>query len=319
LRALAWYVVGPGSIPVGWRKEKVAKKSDVVIAVIIVVSFLMIAFLTLMVFIGLSDEGSLFLTGMGDRVAIVEVHGVIENSSDVVRQLRKYAKDSSVPVVVLHINSPGGGAAASQEIYEEVNKLREKGKKVVASMGSVAASGGYYVACAADTIMANPATLTGSIGVIFQFPVAEELFKKIGLKFEVVKRGEIKDIGSMNRSMTERERESLQSVVDDTYYQFVDVVAESREMEREEVVKIADGSIFTGRQAKDLGLVDELGNLQDAIKIAGEMVGMEEYPKTVKERKKKISWFDVLTQSMSDLLELDESEKMMPKLQYIFK
>lgn len=296
-----------------------AKKSDVVIAVIIVVSFLMIAFLTLMAFIGLSDEGSLFLTGMGDRVAIVEVHGVIENSSDVVRQLRKYAKDSSVPVVVLHINSPGGGAAASQEIYEEVNKLREKGKKVVASMGSVAASGGYYVACAADTIVANPATLTGSIGVIFQFPVAEELFKKIGLKFEVVKRGEIKDIGSMNRSMTERERESLQSVVDDTYDQFVDVVAESREMEREEVVKIADGSIFTGRQARELRLVDELGNLQDAIKIAGEMVGMEEYPKTIKERKRKISWFDVLAQKITDLLELDESQKMMPKLEYIFK
>lgn len=296
-----------------------AKKSDVIIAVIIVVSFLMIAFLTLMAFIGLSDEGSLFLTGMGDRVAIVEVHGVIENSSDVVRQLRKYAKDSSVPVVVLHINSPGGGAAASQEIYEEVNKLREKGKKVVASMGSVAASGGYYVACAADTIVANPATLTGSIGVIFQFPVAEELFKKIGLKFEVVKRGEIKDIGSMNRSMTKRERESLQSVVDDTYDQFVDVVAESREMEREKVVKIADGSIFTGRQARELGLVDKLGNLQDAIKIAGEMVGMEEYPKTIKERKRKISWFDVLAQKITDLLELDESQKMMPKLEYIFK
>jgi protease-4 len=297
----------------------VAKKSDVVIAVIIVVSFLMIALLTLMAFIGLSDEGSLFLTGMGDRVAIVDVHGVIENSAEVVRQLRKYAKDSSVPVVVLHINSPGGGAAASQEIYEEVNKLREDGKKVVASMGSVAASGGYYVACAADTIIANPATLTGSIGVIFQFPVAEELFKKIGVKFEVVKRGEIKDIGSMNRSMTERERESLQSVVDDTYNQFVDVVTQSREMEREEVVKIADGSIFTGKQAKELGLVDELGNLQDAIGIAGEMVGMEEYPKTVKERKKKISWFDVLTQRMSDLLKLDESEKMMPSLEYIFK
>ena len=296
-----------------------AKRSDVVIAVIIVVSFLMIAFLTLMAFIGLSDDGSLLLTGMGDRVAIVDVHGVIENSSDVVRQLRKYGKDSSIPAVVLHINSPGGGAASSQEIYEEVNKLREEGKKIVASMGSVAASGGYYVACAADTIVANPATLTGSIGVIFQFPVAEELFKKIGLKFEVVKRGDIKDIGSMNRSMTERERESLQSVVDDTYEQFVEVVSKSREMNRDQVVKIADGSIFTGRQAQGLGLVDELGDLHDAIKIAGEMVGMEEYPKTVKERKRKISWFDVLTQRMTDLLELDESEKMMPKLQYIFK
>lgn len=296
-----------------------AKKSDVVIAVIILISFLIIAFLTLFAFIGLSGEGSLLWTGVGKRVAIVDVHGVIQNSSEVIRQLRKYAKDGSVPAVVVHIDSPGGGAAASQEIYEEINKLREKGKRVVASMGSVGASGGYYVACAADTIVANPATLTGSIGVIFQFPVAEELFKKIGVKFEVVKRGEIKDIGSMDRSMTKRERESLQSVVDDTYEQFVEVVAASRGMETEEVIEIADGSIFTGRQAKELGLVDELGNLHDAIKIAGEMVGILEYPKTIKERKRKISWFDVLTQQMNDLLELDESEKLMPSLEYMFK
>jgi protease-4 len=297
----------------------VAKKSDVVIAVIIIISFLLISILTLFAFIGLSDEGSLLWTGMGDKVAIVDVHGVIENSADVIRQLRKYAKDGSIPAVVVHVDSPGGGAAASQEIYEEINKLREEGKKVVASMGSVAASGGYYVSCAADTIVANPATLTGSIGVIFQFPIAEELFKKIGVKFEVVKRGEIKDIGSIDRSMTQRERESLQSVVDDTYEQFVEVVATSRGMEREEVLKIADGSIFTGNQAKELGLVDELGNLQDAIKIAGEMVGIEEFPKTIKEVKKRISWFDVLTQKMSDLLELDQSEKLMPRLEYIYK
>ncbi len=278
-----------------------AKKSDVVIAVVIVASFLVIVFLTLVVFIGLSDEESVLWTGVGERVAIVDVHGTIQNSSDVVRQLRKYAKDGSVPAVVVHIDSPGGGAASSQEIYEEINKLREKGKRVVASMGSVGASGGYYVACAADTIMANPATLTGSIGVIFQFPVAEELFKKIGVKFEVVKRGEIKDIGSMDRSMTKRERESLQLVVDDTYEQFVEVVAASRGMETEKVIEIADGSIFTGRQAKELGLVDELGNLHDAIKIAGEMVGIQEYPKTIKERKRKISWFDVSSASISNI------------------
>jgi protease-4 len=297
----------------------VAKKSDVVIAVIILISFLIITFLTLFAFIGLSGEGSLLWTGVGKKVAIVDVHGVIQNSSEVVRQLRKYAKEGTVPAVVVHIDSPGGGAAPSQEIYEEINKLRKKGKKVVASMGSVGASGGFYVACAADTIVANPATLTGSIGVIFQFPVAEELFKKIGVKFEVVKRGEIKDVGSIARSMTKRERESLQSVVDDTYEQFVEVVAESRGMEKKDVLKIADGSIFTGKQARELGLVDVLGNLQDAIKIAGEMVGIEEFPKTVKEGKKKISWFDLLTQKVDDLLKLDESERLMPKLEYIYK
>ncbi len=296
-----------------------AKKSDVVIAIIILVSFVVIVFMTLFAFIGLSGEGSFVLTGMGKRVAIVDVHGVIRNSYDIIRQLRKYAKDSSIPAVVIHIDSPGGGAAASQEIYEEINKLRQEGKKVVASLGSIGASGGYYVACAADTIVVNPATLTGSIGVILQFPVAEELFKKIGVKFEVIKRGEVKDMGSVAKSMTERERKSLQSVVDDTYDQFVDVVAESRGMKKEEVLKIADGSVFTGRQAKELGLVDELGNLQDAIKIAGEMAGIEEFPKTVKERKRKISWFDLLTQKAKELLPLDQSSQLMPQLEYIFK
>jgi len=297
----------------------VAKKSDVVIAVIIVISFVIIAFLTLFAFIGFSGQESAFWTGTGKRVAIVEVHGVIENSSEVIRQLRKYAQDSSVPAVVIDIDSPGGAVAPSQEIYEEANKLREKGKKVIASMRTVGASGGYYVACAADTIVANPGTITGSIGVIFQFPVAEELFKKIGLRFEVVKRGEIKDMGTYARSMTERERKSLQAVVDDTYDQFVDVIASRRSMSREDILKIADGSVFTGKQAKNLGLVDELGNLQDAIKIAGVMVGIKEYPRTIKETKRRITWFDLLSQKMDVLLKLDESERLMPKLEYIFK
>jgi protease-4 len=297
----------------------VAKRSDVVIAVIIAVSFLVISVLTLLAFVGMSQDGSGLFTGLGERVAIVDVHGVIKNSAEVTRQLRKYAEDSSIPAVVVHVDSPGGGAAASQEIYEEMNKLRDAGKKLVVSMGSVAASGGYYISCAADTIVADPATLTGSIGVIFQFPIAEQLMKKIGIRYEVVKRGEVKDIGSIDRAMTERERESLQSVVDDTYEQFVGAVMEGRELEREKVLKIADGSVYTGRQAQELGLVDEMGNLYDAIKIAGEMVGMEEYPRTVKERERKISWFDLLSGKMNDLLGLGQSENAMPRLEYIFK
>jgi protease IV len=298
----------------------VARKSDVVIAVVIVTSFLIISFLALSAFIGFSSgDGSSLWTGGGKRVAIVEIHGVIVNSSDVIRQLRKYSEDSSVPAVVVDIDSPGGAAASSQEIYEEINKLREKGKKIIASMGTVGASGGYYVACAADTIVANPATLTGSIGVIFEFPVAEELLKKIGLKYEVVKSGENKDIGSWARSMTDKERKSLQSIVDDTYEQFVEAVVTGRGMNREEVIKIADGSIYTGRQAKQLGLVDELGNLQDAIKIAGVISGIKEFPKTVKEIKRTVSWFDLLSQKANSLLKLSESESFMPKLEYIFK
>jgi len=297
----------------------VAKRSDVVIAVIIAVSFLVISVLTLLAFVGMSQDGSGLFTGLGERVAIVDVHGVISNSSEVTRQLRKYAEDSSIPAVVVHVDSPGGGAAASQEIYEEMNKLRDAGKKVVVSMGSVAASGGYYISCAADTVVADPATLTGSIGVIFQFPIAEQLMKKIGIRYEVVKKGEVKDMGSIDRAMTERERESLQSVVDDTYEQFVGAVMEGRGLEREQVLKIADGSVYTGQQAQELGLVDEMGNLYDAIKIAGEMVGMEEYPRTVKERERKTSWFDLLSGRMNDLLGLGQSENATPRLEYIFK
>ncbi len=296
-----------------------AKKSDVIIGIIIIGSFLIFSLLMVFAFLGISSDEGMFLAGMGKRVAIIDLHGVISDPADVVRQLKKYAKDSSVPAIVIHIDSPGGGAAASQEIYEEIKKAKEKGKRIVASMGSVGASGGYYVACAADTILANPGTLTGSIGVIFQFPVAEELFKKIGLRFEVVKSGEFKDVGSMNRRMSEGERKLLQSVIDDTYDQFVQVLVENRYLSKEEIYDIADGSIFTGRQARELGLIDELGTLEDAIAIAGEMAGIEGPPKTIKESRRKLSIFDLLTQKIDDLVKLDESEKLMPKLQYIFK
>jgi protease-4 len=296
-----------------------AKKSDVVIAVIIAISFLVISFMTLTAFIGLKGEETTLWSGGGKRVAIVEVHGVIDNSTEVIRQLRKYGEDGSIPAVVMDIDSPGGAAAPSQEIYEEINKIKEKGKKVVASLRTVGASGGYYVACAADTILADPATLTGSIGVIFQFPVAEELLKKIGIKYEVVKSGENKDLGSWARSMTDKERKSLQSVVDDTYDQFLEAVCAGRKMEKEKVRAIADGSIFTGRQAKELGLVDQLGNLQDAIKIAGEMAGIKEFPKTVKEIKRNIGWFDLLTQKAGELLKLSEGQQWMPRLDYLFR
>jgi protease-4 len=297
----------------------VAKKSDVVIGVIIIVSFLFFSLVVLFAFMGISGEGELSLAGMGKKVAIIDLHGVINNSADIIRQLKKYTKDSSVPAIVMHIDSPGGGVAPSQEIYEEMKKAKENGKRIVASMGSVGASGGYYVACAADTIIANPGTLTGSIGALFEFPVAEELFKKIGLRFEVVKSGEFKDVGNYARRMTESERKLLQSVIDDTYDQFVEVLVENRNLSKEEVLKIADGSIFTGRQAKKVGLVDELGDLEDAIKIAGEMAGIEGPPKTIKERVRKVTFFDLLTQQMEELFKLNESEKLMPKLQYIFK
>jgi protease-4 len=296
----------------------VAKKSDLIIGIIIVLSFLFFLFIVLIGLSGISTEEGAYFYSFGKKVAIVEVYGTINNSNEVIRQLKKYAKDSSIPALVLDIDSPGGGVVPSQEIYEEVLKFKEDGKKVVASLRGLGASGGYYVACAADTIVANPGTLTGSIGVIFEFPVVQELFKKIGLRFEVVKRGELKEVGTWNRPMTKEERDLLQSVIDDTYDQFVKAVVEGRGLDQEKVLELADGRVFTGRQAKDLGLIDELGDLEDAIKIAGTMGGIEGVPKTIREKPKKVTIIDILTQSFKAISNLKSSEQLMPKLQYIF-
>ncbi|MDP2960601.1 MAG: signal peptide peptidase SppA [candidate division Zixibacteria bacterium] len=295
-----------------------AKKSDLIIGIIIVLSFLFFLFIVLIGLSGISTEEGTYFYSFGKKVAIIEIYGTINNSNEVIRQLKKYAKDSSIPALVLDINSPGGGVVPSQEIHEEVLKFKEDGKKVVASLRGLGASGGYYVACAADTIVANPGTLTGSIGVIFEFPVVQELFKKIGLRFEVVKRGELKEVGTWNRPMTKEEREMLQSVIDDTYDQFVKAVVEGRGLEQEKVLELADGRVFTGRQAKDLGLIDELGNLEDAIKIAGKMGGIEGVPKTIREKPKKVTVIDILTQSFKAITNLKSNEQLMPKLQYIF-
>ena len=296
------------------------KKSDIIIGVIIGLSFLFFLVIILIGLTGISvvEEGASFYN-LGQKVAIIEIYGTISGSNEVIRQLKKYSKDSSIPAIVLDIDSPGGAVVPSQEIYEEVLKARKTGKKVVASLRSLGASGGYYVACAADTIVANPGTLTGSIGVIFEFPVVQELFRKIGVKFEVVKRGELKEVGTWNRSMTREERDLLQSVIDDTYDQFVEAVKEGRGLERDKILELADGRIFTGRQAKELGLVDELGDFEDAVKIAGKMGDIEGVPRTIRERPKKVSFFDILTSSFKALSDLRSSENLLPKLQYIFK
>jgi protease-4 len=295
-----------------------SKRKDLAIGIIIVLSFFILLLILIVGMWGLYGGPDIGISGWGKKVAIIEVYGVISNSSNVVRQLKKYSRDSSVPSIVLHINSPGGLVAPAQEIYEEIIKVREKGKKVVASLSSVAASGGYYVACAADTVVSNPGTLTGSIGVIFEFPVAEKLFKKIGLEFEVVKSGELKDVGTYSRRMTQKERKLLQELINDTYEQFVDVLVEQRGIPKKEVLKFADGRVFTGRQAQELGLVDVLGNLEDAIIIAGEMGGIEGPPDTIRERKTKITIFDLLTQKLDEWFNLENS-KFMPQLQYIYR
>jgi protease-4 len=240
----------------------------------------------------------------GDRIAVVDITGILTSSHNVSRgassarsvieQLDQFGEDNSVRALVLRIDSPGGTVVAAQEIFAAINRLKEeKEKVVVASMADIAASGGYYIACSADRIFANPGTITGSIGVIMEFPNMEELFGKIGLKSNTIKSGEFKDTGSALREMTDREREVLQALIDDVYGQFVQAVQESRGMTPEKVRELADGRIFTGRQALELGLVDEIGDMTDAIRAAADLAGIEGEPEIVR-KKKKVSFWDIL-------------------------
>lgn len=226
---------------------------------------------------------------IGEKVGIIRVEGVILDSKDVIDELKTYAKDSSIKAVVIRIDSPGGAVAPAQEIYKEIVKLKKE-KKVVASMGSVAASGGYYIACPADKIVANPGTLTGSIGVIMEIPNIEGLMKKIGVETKVIKSGKHKDIASMFKSMSEEERKILQSVLDDVHDQFIRAVSEGRNMKYENIKELADGRIFTGKKAKELGLVDTLGNLDDAVNLAGKLSGIKGEPRVVSKKEKLSIW-----------------------------
>jgi protease-4 len=230
--------------------------------------------------------------GLGEAVAIVQVEGTILTGSppvsplgdsgaysdQIVEHLEQAQKDSLVKAIVLRVNSPGGSVVASDEIYQ---KMLEVEKPIVVSMGELAASGGYYISAPADVIMANPATLTGSIGVITQITNLEELMEKIGVEVVVIKSGIHKDEGSPFREMTEEEKAIWQAIIDEVYGQFVTIVAEGRDLPEEEVREIADGRVYTGKQAMELGLVDELGNLPEAIDRAAELGGIEGEPRLV--------------------------------------
>jgi protease-4 len=240
----------------------------------------------------------------GAHIGLVRIEGVISDSRDVIADLRSFEGDGAMKALVVRIDSPGGSVSASQEIYEEIVAIRETGIPVVVSMGAMAASGGYYVACPADTIVANAGTLTGSIGVIMSFMNLEELFGKVGVDFEVVKSGEYKDMGSMNREMTAKERELLQTTIDDIHLQFIEVVATERSLDMKSVREIADGRIFSGRQALERGLVDVLGTLDDAQLLAARMGGIKGEPRVLEPVKvHRLTLTDLLGRSVLGLLE----------------
>jgi len=233
---------------------------------------------------------SLFLGGeqeltLSDKIAVVPITGVITDSRTIIEDLRRFKNQSKVKAIVLRIDSPGGAVGPSQEIYQELKKISAV-KPVITSIGSMAASGGYYVACASNKIVANPGAITGSIGVVLEYANVKELMEKIGLQGVVIKSGKYKDIMSPIRDMTNEERKVLQTVIDDIHSQFVAAVAQGRNLERSEVESIADGRIFTGFQAQALGLVDSLGTLYDAVDVAAQMVGLEGTPELVYPKKR---------------------------------
>lgn len=250
-----------------------------------------------------------------EHVGVVKVEGMILDSTKVIEQLVFFHEDDSVKAIVLRVDSPGGGVGPSQEIYDEVRRIDAE-KPIIVSMGSVAASGGYYIAAPARRIFANPGTLTGSIGVIMEFTNFQELLEKIGLSNEVVKSGKHKDIGSPVRPMTEEDRTLLQALIDDVHTQFVEAIAAGRRLEIQKVRTLADGRIFTGRQARELGLVDELGNLDAAVRYAGKLGGIEGKPDVVYPPTDKPRFIDFLVQEASTQLRQALSRQTGTGLQY---
>jgi len=222
-----------------------------------------------------------------DKIALIRVEGVILDSREVIHELRRYQKDPDIKAILVRIDSPGGAVAPSQEIYDELKKIQASGKKkVISSMGSVAASGGYYIASATQLIFANPGTLTGSIGVIMELTNVEGLLQKIGVESVTIKSGKNKDVGSPFRKMNADERALLQNVLDDVHSQFIEAVAEGRSLDIETVRALADGRIFSGRQAKAVGLVDQLGSLEAALEKTAELAGIQGEPEIVETKEK---------------------------------
>lgn len=257
-----------------------------------------------------------------DKIAIVDLDFTIMSPEGFVKQMKKYREDKSIKAIIIHVNTPGGGVAASQEMYEEVKKTRDSGKPVVVSVESINASGGYYISCGANLIVANPGSLVGSIGVIMQYYTFKELADKIGMKENTIISGENKDTGNPFRDATERDKEYLNDIVMDSYDQFLDVVSKERKIEKEELKKIATGRVFTGRQAKENGLIDSLGTFSDAIRITARLANIDGEPVLVKEKNRN-NFFELFIESIVGIKDFNKNtlEDMLrkPLLQYKFE
>lgn len=262
----------------------------------------MLAVFTL-VYFSMRTEGRTEFAGFGEKIGVIELEGVILSPKETVRDLKKFADDSSIKAIIIHVNTPGGGAAASEEIYREVRRIRdEKKKRIVASIETVGASGGYFVASAANKIFANEASIVGSIGVIAEWYNYEELVKWAKLKAITLKAGEFKDTGSGTRDMTPAERQYLQSLIDNMHQQFIHSVAEGRKMKDEDIRPIADGKVWTGQQALQKKLVDQIGDFQACVKDTAKSVGIKGEPTLVRPMERRRTVADLLFGDISDFL-----------------
>jgi len=241
--------------------------------------------------------------GFGDQIGVVDIEGVIIEPKTVVSQLKKFANDDSIKAIILHINTPGGGVAASQEIYQEVKRIRDKKKKpVVASIETVGASGGYYISSAASKIFADRGSIVGSIGVIAEWYNYGDLVRWAKMKEIILKTGEFKDTGDPNRDLTPAEREYMQKLLDNMFAQFIQAVAEGRKIREEDVRAIADGKVWTGEQAKQLKLIDEFGDFQAAVEDTAKSVGISGEPTLVHPEKQRRTLLDVLFGDVSEYI-----------------
>ena len=279
---------------------------------------LLIVALSLVLAYGGGDSGDFAFT---NRIQVVDIEGVLSDSRPIIEQLKRYEDSKSVPAILLNVDSPGGGVAASQEIYTEIKRLREKKHKiVVAYMSSVGASGAYYVSCPADRIIANPGTIVGSIGVIAEWVNYGDLFQWAKLKDVTFKTGEFKDTGSPTRPLTDREKEYFQGLIDEMYVDFVDAVAKGRKMDVEAVRAIADGRVFTGRDAKEKKLIDEIGNFQDAVDQTAMLAGISGKPNLLRSVRERVTVLDLLTGDVSKLNLLGAQPfKSQVQFQYLWK
>ena len=297
-----------------------SKSTKWFIAILAILAVVAVGFIAIF-FLLVSDRGGeneTVIVGSGDKIAIVELKGVIGSSEDIVRQLKKYREQRNIKAILLRIDSPGGAVVPSQEMYEEVKKTRDGGKPVVVSMGSLAASGGYYVACGGSRLVANKGTLTGSIGVISEFLQVYDALAKLGIDVKTIKSGKLKDAGSPTRPMNEADEAYFQSLMEDVHQQFMTVVETERKLKATDVAALADGRVFTGEQAVRLGLVDTIGTYEDAIHIAASLAGINGEPSLVRERHRSSFFQSIMSDTEESIRKVKEDIIDRPVLSFKF-